>query len=349
MKIKEITNKEEWENFLLQCDPASTPKTFLQSWNWGELQRKSGNKIWRLGIFRKEKLISVAFVYKISAKRAKFLFVPHGPVIPAGFGAIDKKEVLQLLLLKLREVAKDENASFIRISPLLERTNENEKIFSDLKFRNSPMHSSAYEATWKLDILNPEEKLLRDMRKTTRYLIKKTSENLDISIEKSNNPKDIAIYQKLNEEVSKRQKFVAFSGDFIKKEFETFNKTGEVMFLFGKHKKEVAAGAMVIFWSDIAFYHQAASLGEFSKLSIPYLLQWESIKEAKKRNCKIYDLWGFTDPEKFPKHPWAGPTLFKMGFGGYKEEYVKTQDFVVSKKYWINYIIELLRRKKRKL
>ena len=53
----------------------------------------------------------------------------------------------------------------------------------------------------------------------------------------------------------------------------------------------------------------------------------EAIKEAKKRGCKVYDFWGFTDPEKFPKHPWAGPTLFKMGFGGHKEEYVKTQDW----------------------
>ena len=96
-------------------------------------------------------------------------------------------------------------------------------------------------------------------------------------------------------------------------------------------KGEVVAGAMIIFWSGIAFYHQAASLGKFSKFSIPYLLQWEAIKEAKNRKCRVYDFWGFTDPEKFPKHPWAGPTLFKMGFGGYKKEYIKTQDFIISK------------------
>ena len=78
-------------------------------------------------------------------------------------------------------------------------------------------------------------------------------------------------------------------------------------------------------------------------------MQWEAIKEAKNRGCLTYDFWGFTDPEKFPKHPWAGPTLFKMGFGGYKKEYVATQDFVISKKYWINYIIETFRKKIRNL
>jgi lipid II:glycine glycyltransferase (peptidoglycan interpeptide bridge formation enzyme) len=111
----------------------------------------------------------------------------------------------------------------------------------------------------------------------------------------------------------------------------------------------VIAGAIIVFWSGQAFYHQAASMGDFAKLSVPYLLQWEAVKEAKRRDCKVYDFWGFTDPEKLPKHPWAGPTLFKMGFGGYKKEYIKTQDFVISKKYWINYIIERFRRIKRGL
>ena len=60
------------------------------------------------------------------------------------------------------------------------------------------MHSSAYEATWKLDIYLEEEELLKNMRKTTRYLIKKTGDNKDISIVKSSSPKDIEIYQKLN-------------------------------------------------------------------------------------------------------------------------------------------------------
>ena len=359
MELREITNKEEWENFLLQC----AEKTFLQSWNWGEFNEKMGAKIWRFGAYNGERLISVALVIRVSAKRGTFLFIPHGPVVMGELLAKDKKEILELLLVRLAEIAKEEKAlgrsptgepSFIRISPLLEKSEENENIFLDLGFRNAPMHSSAYEATWKLDLFPVTEDLVHNMRKTTRYLIRKATENPDISIEISADPKNIETYQKLNKEVSKRQKFVPFSPESIKNEFEVFKKDNEVVFLFGKYKGEVAAGAMIIFWSGIAFYHQAASLGKFAKFSIPYLLQWEAIKEAERpRNghpgCKVYDFWGFTDPEKFPRHPWAGPTLFKMGFGGYKKEYVKTQDFVISKKYWINYIIESLRKRKRGL
>ena len=211
------------------------------------------------------------------------------------------------------------------------------------------MHANAYEATWKLDLTPSEEELLINMRKTTRYLIRQAMKNPDITIEKSEKLSDIEIYQKLNKEVAVRQKFTPFSYEYIKNEFEVFSKDNEALLLFGKYKREVAAAALVIFWSGIGFYHQAASLSKYAKFSIPYLLQWEAIKEAKKRGCKLYDFWGFTDPKKEPKHPWAGPTLFKMGFGGYKKEYVKTQDFPLSKKYWLTYFFEKLRKTKRGL
>ncbi|MCX6718384.1 MAG: peptidoglycan bridge formation glycyltransferase FemA/FemB family protein [Candidatus Staskawiczbacteria bacterium] len=345
MDIKEVTNKEEWEGFLLK----QAEKTFLQSWNWGEFNIKMKAKIWRLGVYSNEKLIGVALVIRVSARRGAFLFIPHGPVVSENSTGQDKKEILKLILLHLGNVAKEEKASFIRVSPIFLENEENKNIFLDLGFRDSPMHASAYSATWKLDVYPKEDELFKNMRKTTRYLIKKASENIDISIEKSADEKYVEVYQKLNREVAKRQKFVPFSDSFIKNEFEVFKQDNEVVFLFGKYKGEIIAGAMIIFWSGIAFYHQAASLSKYTKLSIPYLLQWEAIKEAKEKGCSVYDFWGFTDPKLFPSHPWAGPTLFKMGFSGYSENYIKTQDFIISKRYWISYVIESFRKYKRNL
>ncbi len=46
-QIKEIINKEAWENFLAEIKE----KTLLQSWNWGEFNKVRGDKIWRLGIY----------------------------------------------------------------------------------------------------------------------------------------------------------------------------------------------------------------------------------------------------------------------------------------------------------
>ncbi|MBI2041523.1 MAG: peptidoglycan bridge formation glycyltransferase FemA/FemB family protein [Candidatus Nealsonbacteria bacterium] len=341
---QEVKNKDIWERFLAGCEE----KTFLQAWSWGEFWQRRGHKIWRLGVYSNEgELFSSILAVKVVARRGTFLLVQHNIGIS------------EILLNKLKEIATEEKCNFIRMAPLLlarrslgeggERSGENKKMFKDLGFRESPMHASAYEATWKLDITPSEGELLANMRKTTRYLIRQAEKNSDITIEKSVNFADVETYLKLNKEVAQRQKFVPFSDDFIKKEFEAFSGDGQAIWLFGKYKGEIAAGALVIFWSGIGFYHQAASLSKYAKFSIPYLLQWEAIKEAKRRGCKLYDFWGYVDPNVQTNHPWAGPTLFKMGFGGRAYGYMKTQDLPLSKKYWLIYIFEKLRKIKRGL
>lgn len=335
MTIIEIKEKSVWEDFFLKCEE----KTFLQSWSWGEFQQRMGNKIWRLGVedVQHRKLSSVALAVKIAAKRGTFLLVQHN------------LDISEALLDKLKQIAKEESCAFIRMAPLLPKNEENKKLFKSLGFHQAPMHASAYEATWKLDLVPSEEELFDNMRKTTRYLVRQAIKNQDITFEKSEKLNDVEVYQKLNKEVAARQKFVPFPDEYIRNEFEVFTKDNQALWLLGRYKGEVAAGVLVVFWSGIGFYHQAASLAKHAKLSIPYLLQWEAIKEAKQRGCKLYDFWGYIDPKAQPKHPWAGPTLFKMGFGGKAYEYIKTQDLPLSSKYWPNYIFEKLRKTKRGL
>ncbi len=347
MEIREIQDKEEWESFLAQCEE----RTFLQSWNWGEFQKKMGNKIWRLGIFDDDNLTAAALTSKISARRGTFLLIQHGPAFVPHCGTTAGKPatVMEALINKLKELGKEEKAAFVRMNPLWENTQENLNILRGPGLKESPMHANAYEATWKLDITIPEEELLKNMRETTRYLIRHTQKNPDITVEKSENIKDIEIYQSLNKEVAKRQGFAPFSSEYIKNEWETFLEDRQAALFFGKYKDEIVCGALVIYWSGIGFYHQAASVSKYAKLSIPYLVQWEAIKEAKNRGCSWYDFWGYTDPKKYPHHPWAGPTLFKMGFNGQPEEYMKTRDLPLSGKYWLTYVLETIRKIKRGL
>ena len=347
MELKIINEKSVWENFLLKCEQ----KSFLDSWNWGEFQIKMGNKIWRFGIFERENLVGIALITKIRAKRGTFLLIQHGPSFAGNSENLTRyqKEVFEILLQKLKEIGKEEGAAFIRMNPLWKRTQENQNILRDFGFKEAPMHASAYEATWKLDITIPEEELLKNMRKTTRYLIHQGMKNQDITVEKSERLDDIEKYQKLNEEIAKRQKFVPFSLEYVKNEFDIFSKDGQALLFFGKYKEKIVSSALVIFWSQIAFYHQAASSSKYAKFSVPYLLLWEAIKEAKKRGCALYDFWGYVNPFENPRHPWAGPTLFKMGFGGNAYEYLKTQDLPLSKRYWLTFFFEKLRKAKRGL
>jgi lipid II:glycine glycyltransferase (peptidoglycan interpeptide bridge formation enzyme) len=355
-QIKEVADKNKWEDFLFDVEE----KTFLQSWNWGEFQKMTGKKIYRLGVYEKNELIAVSLVVKIKAKRGTFLFLPHGPIINSlksqklnSEQTLNNKfQILRTFLSKLKEIAKGENCSFIRIATLWERNKENERIFKGLGFRNSPIHQHP-ELTWKLDISLSSDELLKNMRKTTRYLIKQGLKNPDLKIKKSERIEDIEIFNNLYQKTVSRHHFTPFSLSYLKNEFLAFSKDNESLIFLAYYKRECLASAIIIFWQNRAFYHQGASVS--SKVSASYLLQWEAIKEAKMRDCKIYNFWGIAPIQgpklklENPNHPWAGLTLFKTGFGGYKKEYLKTQDLPLLKTYWLTFFFEKLRKLKRGL
>ncbi len=363
MEVKEINNKEVWENFLLGC----REKTFLDSWNWGEFQKKEGEKIWRLGIYNGEKLFALALVVKIKAKRGTFLFVPHGPNVN-NQSPRNNNQALGTLLDELKIIAKKEKVSFIRIAPIWpariplpagsvaggEREEENTNIFKKLGFRKAPIHIHP-EVTWELNLKLSEEELLMGMRKTARYLIRQAEKNTDIEIVKSRNIEDLEEFNKIYFLTAERHKFVPFSINYLQNEFSSFLPDDQILIFLGKYREEIVSSAIIVFWQNIGFYHQGASLSKYRKIPVSYLLQWEAIKEAKRRGCQTYNFWGIAPNIKDKsdvresKHPWAGLSLFKMGFGGYRKEYIKTQDLLLSSRYYLTYIFEKLRRIKRRL
>ncbi|MFA5743160.1 MAG: peptidoglycan bridge formation glycyltransferase FemA/FemB family protein [Candidatus Paceibacterota bacterium] len=360
MEIREINAKDQWEEFLFGCKE----KTFLQSFNWGEFNRSLGNKVWRLGIFEDGKLIAAAQLIKISARRGKFLFLPHGPAITQNSKLKTQNENLKLRILKtlldeLKKIAKEEKCSFIRIAPIWEKNEENEKVFDDLGFRDAPIHMHP-EFTWELNLEKSEDALSAEMRKTTRYLIKQAEKNRDIEILQSKDIKDLEQFDPIFRETARRQHFVPFSLEYLRKEFNSFLVDDKISFFFGRYKGEIVSAAMIVFWSGKAFYHQSGST--HSKAPVSYLLQWEVIKEAKRRGCDAYNFWGIAPflnitgkdgkvktEIKEKNHPWYGLSLFKMGFGGQTKEYVKTKDLPLSIFYWLTFIFETLRKKKRNL
>ncbi|MBU1046089.1 peptidoglycan bridge formation glycyltransferase FemA/FemB family protein [Patescibacteria group bacterium] len=338
--IKKIDSQTEWEEFLEGCEE----KTFLHSWNWGEFLKIMGDKIWRFGVYENDSLLAVCLVSLVRAKRGSFLLVEHGPIVKPKAKS-QKPKVLGEILEYLKNLAKREGVGFVRVCPIWERTADNETTFKELGFRNAPIHVRP-EVSWVLDIDKSEEDLLRDMRKTTRYLIRRAIQNSEIEIIKSKNVSDIEVFNKIYQQTEKRAHFVPFSLDYLKEEFQAFIKDEQALLFLGKYKNEPIAGAMIIFWQDSAFYHQGASLRKYAKIPVSYFLQWEAIKEAKVRGLKNYSFWGIA-PNDNPNHPWRGLTLFKQGFGGERKEYVKTQDYLISSKYWLNYVVEKVRKKRR--
>jgi lipid II:glycine glycyltransferase (peptidoglycan interpeptide bridge formation enzyme) len=335
---REIEEKEGWEDFFNDIEH----KSFLQSFNWGEFQKAMGNKIFRWGFFKDSKKIAQVLICEIFAKRGNYFLIQHGPQIKE-----EKEKVMKVLLKEIKNLAKKEKAIFLKIAPLFEKKDEN--FLKSLGFRKSPLHANAYESTIRLKIEAPEEELLKRARKTTRYLIRQFQKQKNIEIFEGENLKDVENFYSLSLKTAKYKSFVPFSFEFLKNQFLTFKKENKISILFAKYNQKIVGGIVLIFWSNICFYHQAAFDPEFRKIPVSYGLVFEAIKKAKKRGCKIFDFWGFVDPQKYPKHPWAGPSLFKQGFGGEVFEYCGTFDFPFSKKYWIFWGLDFLRKIKKGL
>ena len=333
--LKEITNQKQWSGFIEQ----NQPHTFLHSWHWGEVQQQLGLKIWRFGIYQNDILQGIALIIKIVAKRGTFLFCPHGPIIH-----YNNQKHLAVFTRHLKKLCKLENASFFRISPTIETNTKTQGILQTAGFHASPIHMHS-ELTWILDITPHEDDLLRNMRKGHKSAIKKSLKE-DLTITISKNPKDIDIFYKVYEKTVDRQKFIPYTKKYFLNEFEHFLQSDEVRWFFAVYNNEVISVAMILFSKNSAFYHHGASIFTYPNIPAGQLLQWEIIKEAKKRGCSFYNFWGIA-PEDKPKHPWRGFTRFKTGFGGQAYNFLRSQDYVVNWKYWVNWIIESVRRIRR--
>lgn len=336
-KIQEITDRAAWEEFVL----AQKPQSFLHSWNWGETQKLVGNKTYRLGVFDGNKLTGVCLAILEQARRGSHIVVPGGPLIDWG-----KPGITETVKEALVELAREQKAWFVRVRPELIDRVENRELLNSLGFAPAPMHLHA-ENTWVLNIDRSEEEVLSGMRKTTRYLVRK-SLNSDLVVEQSTNPDDTRILYKLQSETAARHKFVPFDEKIFKAQLETFGKDNQATLFLCKKGREVLAAAIIIFYGDYAYYHHSASTISSKEIPFSYFLQWQVILEAKKRGCKAYNFWGIA-PTDDPKHRFAGVSLFKKGFGGERIDWLHAHDLPITPFYWVTYSFETIRKIVRKL
>lgn len=330
-RMQEIKSKKTWEDFLLKVDFFP----LFQSWNWGEVEKKVGRKILRIGLLEDGKLIGVCLIVEVKARRGHYLHLRHGPVLLK----FNNKRFDTILDFVKKEAVK-KGASFIRISPFIKKNLIENNFFRKRGFLNAPIHNMDAQLCLVLNITKSEEELLKEMRKTHRYLIRK-AQNLNIKIIRTIKMSDIERFLDLYYNLAKRRGFVPHLG--LKEEFEIFVKDDQAMLFLAEFNGRIISGAIILFVDNMAIYHHGASLDEFRDIPTSYLLQWYAILEAKKREKRLYNFWGVAPLDK-PSHPWKGITLFKTGFGGERIEFIHAQDLPLNIFFWKTYLIELLTR-----
>lgn len=357
--VKKITDQKVWNDFV-NC---LNLNTFLHSEAWVEFNKDYGHDTWQLGLYNQHELVGVALVLKIVAKRGTFLFCPHGPQTSAYADYLDLIKLdnqdlpvksaliheIQSELFAFTEylanLGREENASFIRFSPIFQDISEIKELFPGLGFRPAPTHMH-HELTTVVDVTSSLDIVLSKMRKTMRQMIKK-AENMVAEGEIKMEFVD-TITNELHEvyqDTAERGQFVPFSKEYLQAEYDAFKNFADVRLMAVRYQGKVLSWGMYLFAGKRGFYHQGANLLD-KNVPASYLCQWTGIKLAKELGCETYDFWGVS-PEDEPNHPWYTIGRFKRGFGGTDMKLIHAQDFILSWQYWITWVIETWRAKKR--
>lgn len=341
-RIQENLPVEAWETFLSQQRFAP----FLQSAHMEKLHKALNDKTWRVAVMNGDICVGVCFATLITARRGWYLYLPYGPVI-----AQEHSGALPDLISYLKDLARKEGADFIRCSPFLEKTSENENRFSHLGFRSAPMHVLA-EHVWLLDLNQDEETLLKGMRKTMRNLIKRAEKD-GVTITTSQDPQDIEKFIEVHKETASRHGFTPYTNSYFRAQAKAFLPHDLGMLYFAHFEGKIISAAFIMYYGDSGSYHHGASLSEYNKIPASYLLQWRAIQEAKRRGKSVYNFWGIVPESQYQSrflkrpHPWVGLSKFKTGFGGYDYLLLHCQDLPLTPKYHFTALVERIRKLKR--
>ena len=90
--------------------------------------------------------------------------------------------------------------------------------------------------------------------------------------------------------------------------------------MFAEYEGKPIACVLNIFYGKKEWYLYGGSLNEHRNLMPTYLLQWEMIKQAIKKECEFYDFRGVCATDSF--HYNEGLYRFKKGFNAEFVEFI---------------------------
>ena len=334
--IVDIDDKNIWDGFVAERPEAN----FLQSWDFYEFHKMRGKKVVRRAVMVRDKIVGVYAGVVETAKRGRYMAIAGGPILDwKDFGLV------KMIFDDIREQGRKCGCAFVRVRPQLELSDKSLKLMKDLGMKRAPMYLSV-EYAGILDLEKPEEEILAGASQGFRRKLRK-AEKAEIEVTAGVSDEDINDFCKLEKLHAERQKYVAFSGDFLKKQFEAFREGGEVLIYTARKDGEILAQNFMIFYGAEASYHYGVSSELGTKYSAAPLLHMEAMREARKRGCKRYNLWGIVEPDE-KTHRFYGVSEFKRSFGCEELRYTPAHDMILKPTvYQVTKLVETARKKKR--
>lgn len=338
--------KDEWDGFVAEN---AEDGGLLQSWDWGDFQKKLNKKIWRIGIKNDSgELLTACFAFKDDlALGKKTIEVYRGPII-AKSQEPRAKSILEKLLEELRKIAREEKAMVVRIDFGIKKENSlhvTRYTLQELGLRRAGRDIQP-RSTLFLDLKKSKEEIMGGMKSKHRYNIRLADKRgVKVKISLGNKEKDFSKFWHLIEDTSKRDNFSIHDKNYYSDLIENKN----IKLYLAEYKNKMIAGAVVGCFGKVCVYMHGASDNEFRNVMAPYLLQWQGISDAKDNGFDCYDFGGLkSDKETSASQKgWDGITKFKKGFfpEGELAEYLGLWEMPVKKFQY--YIYQAIRKIKK--
>ena len=285
----------------------------LQSWEWGEFSASRGHKIVRI---KKEENNQPKEVFQISFHSV--------PLVPLTVGYLPKsslpdKEIIE----KLKQIGKEQKAIFIKLEPNVENTSITQLVGLT---KGKPLFT---KHTSVIDLTRSEEEIFNSFKSKTRYNIR-LAEKHGVKVQEDNSEKVFEAYLKLLFETTARQGFYAHNKDYHRQQWKILQPAGISHLLTATYKGKILSAFLLFIFNNTLYYPYGASTREYKELMASTLLMWKAIKFGRAHGCKLFDLWGDTEPNPPPNHPYYGFHRFKEGFSPKLVEFIGTYDLVIN-------------------
>lgn len=293
---------------------------FLQSEYWLRFQESVGREVVRItdGGF------SVCGIVHVLPVAGRYLYTPRVPT-----ASISN---FQFSISKLLAEARRIECGWVRVEPETEDAlavmRKNVETLRRTQGDNILIvrapHDMQSKETFVIDITKSEVELLARMKPKTRYNVRLAGKR-GVHVFQTTDKKYQAAFVDLVSRTADRKGIVSHPRTYYEKMLSTL--LGDTATLFvAEHEGDILGVNLIIFYGDTATYLHGGSADTKREYMAPFLLQWEAIREAKRRGCIWYDFGGVRtrlkipvrmsggESRKFPADPWSGITRFKIGF-----------------------------------
>ncbi|MDH4358448.1 MAG: peptidoglycan bridge formation glycyltransferase FemA/FemB family protein [Candidatus Berkelbacteria bacterium] len=300
-------------------------KSILQTKQWADFKASQGFEILKLGEI---------FVHKRKLPFGQnFLYLPE----------VDSDNITPIQIDELKKLTREQGSIFARLEFINRFSQNSHKLILSFGLRQS---FEQVQPKWRqfVDLTKTSGEIISQMKQKGRYNVK-LAERKGVNIERGTSEDLVKAFNKMYGETVARESITGRSLGYFGAMVDKFSDTPFILIYTARHRSETIAAALISFYGGVATYLYGGSSRRHKEVMAPYLMHWQIIKDAKEKNCQIYDLHGRARPED-EKSSWAGITRFKEQFGGEAVELLGSYDYVNKSIYYqIFKIAEKMRRK----